>query len=165
MLAGHIIGQAAAIFEHRYATLIQDYGPEARGGAARADVVVSDERILYPYIEKPTVLIAMSQPAYDKYQQQTHRQTIIIVDEDLVKPVAVNDGKLLTAPTKRIAESLGRVAVANSGMLGFFAASTDVVSAEAIKKAIQATVPKHTIDLNIKAFELGYSHGVKQQSI
>lgn len=164
ILAGHIIGEAAAIFEHRYATFIQDYGPEARGGAARADVVVSDERILYPYIETPTVLVAMSQPAYDKYYHQTNHHTLVIIDEDLVRPVVTNSQKLLTAPTKRIAEELGRIAVANSVMLGFFTAATDIVSSEAIKKAIQVSVPKHTIELNIKAFELGYSHAIKQKN-
>jgi 2-oxoglutarate ferredoxin oxidoreductase subunit gamma len=165
ILAGHIIGQAAVIYEHRYATFIQDYGPEARGGATRADVVVSDERILYPYIETPTVLIAMSQPAYDKYQPQNHRQTLVIIDEDLVKAVPTDTQKLLRVPTKRIAEELGRIAVANSVMLGFFSAATSIVSTEALKKAIQASVPKQTVDLNIKAYELGYRYALDQKSI
>ena len=85
ILAGNIIGQATSIFENKHAVLIQDYGPEARGGACRADVVVSDERVLYPYIIAPSVLVAMSQEAYDKYHDENRRDALVIIEEDLVK--------------------------------------------------------------------------------
>ena len=162
ILAGHIIGQAAAIFEDKNAVLIQDYGPEARGGACRADVVVSDDPVLYPYIIAPSVLVAMSQEAYNKYHDENRRDALVIIDEDLVKAKKPRDGELLTIPAVRMAEELGRVTVANVVMLGFFAAVTDVVSLDAIKKAMLASVPKDTEELNLKAVERGYAYGLEK---
>ncbi len=162
ILAGHIIGQAAAIFEHKNAVLIQDYGPEARGGACRADVVVSEERVLYPYIIAPSVLIAMSQAAYNKYHTDNRQDALVIIDEDLVRAKKTKDGELLAIPAVRIAEELGRATVANTVMLGFFAAVTDIVSLDAIKKAILASVPKGTEELNMKALERGHAYGLEK---
>lgn len=160
ILAGYIIGQAASIFEHKNVTYIRDYGPEARGGACRADVVVSDERVFYPYINAPSVLVAMSQEAYDKYYPKNREDTLVIIDEDLVKPVALRGDRLLAVPARRIAEEMGKVAVANVVMLGFVTAATDIVSAEAVKKSILDSVPKGTIELNTKAFEQGHAYGL-----
>jgi len=117
ILAGHIIGQAAAIFEGKNVVLTQDYGPEARGGACRADVVVSDERMLYPYINAPSVLVAMSQEAYNRYYTENLQDAVVIIDEDLVKPRETNRGGLLAVPARRIAEEMGRVTVANAVLL------------------------------------------------
>ncbi len=158
IFAGYVIGRAASIFEHKNSVLIQDYGPEARGGACRADVVISDERILYPYIDAPSILIVMSQEAFDRYNPLNHRDTLIISDEDLVTPRGIRGKRLITMPARRIAEELGRVAVANTVMLGFFTAVTDAVSIEAMKKSILASVPKNTQELNLKAFERGYAY-------
>ena len=156
--AGYIIGQAAAIFDHKNATFTQDYGPEARGGACRADVVVSAGRLLYPYMEAPSVLVAMSQAAYDRYSAETRPDTLVIIDADMVKPRETGQ-RLLSVPARRIADELGRAAVTNVVMLGFLAAVTDAVSAEAMKEAVLASVPKNTRELNLQAFERGYEHG------
>jgi len=161
ILAGHIIGQAAALYEHKFATFIQDYGPEARGGACRADVVVSDERVLYPYIEAPMVLVAMSQAAYDKYSPRNREDTLVVIDQDLVTPKKVRSNRLLTIPARRIAEELGRVMVANTVMLGFLTAVTSVVSIDAMSKSILASVPKNTEELNLDALEQGYTYAQK----
>lgn len=161
ILAGYIVGQAASVFEHKYATFIGDYGPEARGGACRADVVISDGREAYPYISAPLILVAMSQQAYDKYHPQNHGETLVIIDADLVKPVP-SSHRLLHIPARRIAEELGRVAVANAVMLGFISAVTDIVSADSMKKSLLASVPKGTEELNMKAFERGYAYGVEK---
>jgi len=162
ILAGHITAQAACIFEHRNATLIQDYGPAARGGACRTDVVISDERVLYPYINAPSVLVAMSQQAYDKYYPGNREDTLVIVDEDLVKPEAMRGKRLLAIPARQIAEELGRIDVANTVMLGFFTAVTDIVSVKAMKDSILASVPKNTEELNTEAFERGYAYGLEK---
>lgn len=156
ILAGFIIGQAATVYEHRQAVFIQDYGPEARGGTCRADVVIADEPILYPYIETPGVLVAMSQEAFLKYIPQTHKDTLVIIDEDLVKPEAEDTGKLIPMPARRIALQLGRLAVANVVMLGFFTAITKALSPDAMKESILASVPKNTGKLNLSAFEEGF---------
>ena len=160
ILAGHITAQAACIFEPRNATLIQDYGPAARGGACRADIVISDERVLYPYINAPSVLVAMSQQAYDKYCPKNREDTLVIIDNDLVKPEMTRGKGLLTIPARRIAEEMGRVTVANAVMLGFVTAVADIVSVEAMRKSISVSVPKGTTELNMRAFERGYAYGL-----
>lgn len=165
ILAGYITGQAASIFEHKNAVFIQDYGPEARGGASRADVVISDEPILYPYIHAPSVLVAMSQQAYDKYHPRNREDTLVIIDQDLVKPKAMRGKKLLRVPARRIAEEVGRITVANSVMLGFFTAVTHIVSVEAMRKSILASVPQSTGELNLKAFERGYAYGLENLDV
>ena len=161
ILAGYIIGQATSVFEEKNAVFIQDYGPEARGGACRADVVICDEAVLYPYIEAPSVLVAMSQEAYDKYFPKKREDTLVIIDEDLVIPKKTNGNRLLVIPARRIAEKLGRVAVANVVMLGFLTAATGIISMDAMKKSILISVPKNTEELNLNAFEQGYAYAQK----
>jgi len=157
ILAGYIIGQAAAVHEGKNAVFIQDYGPEARGGACKADVVISDEAVLYPYIEAPSILVTMSQEAYEKYFPSKREDTLVILDQDLVIPGETGDTRLLAMPARRIAEELGRVQVANVAMLGFFTAATDVISVESMRKSILSSVPKGTEELNMSAFEQGYA--------
>lgn len=157
--AGYIVGQAASIFEHKSAVFMQDYGPEARGGAVRADVIISDAPVLYPYIDTPSILVAMSQQAYDKYCPQNPQNTLVIIDQDLVKPGETRGKRFLAVPSSRIAEELGRVMVANVVMLGFLTAATNIMSPEAMKKSILTSVPKGTEELNTKAFERGYTYG------
>jgi 2-oxoglutarate ferredoxin oxidoreductase subunit gamma len=164
ILAGYIIGQAATVHEGINAVLTQDYGPEARGGACRADVIISDELVHYPYVEHPSVLVAMSQAGYDKYHGGIDQDTLVIVDEDLVTPDKTVGGRLLTVPAWRMAEELGRVAVANVVMLGFFAGATGLVSADAMKKSILASVPRGTEELNTNAFERGLAYAQEAQA-
>ena len=162
ILAGYIVGQAASIYEGKNAVFIQDYGPEARGGACRADVVISDAPVRYPYIDKPSTLVAMSQQAYDKYFPKRSQDTLVIIEEELVKPGEIEGNRLLAVPPRRIASELGRVAVANVVMLGLLTAATNIVSAEAMKKSILSSVPKNTEELNLKAFEQGYAYGLEK---
>ena len=157
ILAGFIIGQAATVYEHQNAVFIQDYGPEARGGACRADVIISDKPVLYPYIDKPGILVAMSQEAYDKYIPRVLKGTLVIIDEDLVVPDRDSTISPVPMPARRIAQELGRLAVANVAMLGFFTAVTQALTVEAMKESILSSVPKNTGELNMNAFEEGYA--------
>lgn len=162
VLAGQILGQAASLYEKgKSATFTQSYGPEARGGSCSAEVVISNESVGYPYVINPQVLVIMSQEAYNKYTKGVRPDTLIIVDEDLVKPNPTNSPKLLSIPATRLAREMGRVVVANIVMLGFVAAVSDVVSAKALKESILATVPEGTGEFNIKAFTVGYEYGQK----
>lgn len=165
VLAGFIIGKAA-VFHKDNATFTRDYGPEARGGSCRADVIVSDEVISYPFVEKPEVVVAMSQEAYTKYAAGVDKGTLVIIDEGLVKPnQPAADGsecRLLAVPATRIAQDLGRSAVANIVMLGFLTAVSRVLPVEVMKKAVLDSVPKGTEDLNMKAFDRGYTHGLEK---
>jgi len=155
VLAGYIIGQAATVHEGLNAVFTQDYGPEARGGACRADIIISDRPVLYPYIETPTVLVAMSQAAFEKYFPGASDSTTVIIDEDLVSPPGAATGRVVRMPARRIAEELGRVAVANVAMLGYLTAVTGIVSAEAMQRSILSSVPKGTEELNTTAFKRG----------
>ncbi len=160
ILAGFIIGQAATIYEHLNAVFTQDYGPEARGGACRADVTISDAPVLYPYIDVPSILVAMSQEAFGKYIPKINANTTVIIDEDLVKPDRPMQKAPLLMPARRIAAEVGRAAVANVVMLGFLTAVTKILPPEAIKESILASVPKNTGTLNMTAFEKGFAAGM-----
>lgn len=162
VLAGNIVGKAAAIFGGKNATLTQDYGPEARGGACRAQVVISDSPISYPYIENPLVLVAMSQEAYTKYALGLHKDVLLLIDKNLVKPRKSRNNRIFSIPSTQIAQELGRTAVANIVMLGFLTAITKIISIDAMKKAVLDSVPKGTEELNEKAFEHGYAYGLEK---
>lgn len=158
--SGYIVGRAAAIFDNKEATMTQSFGPEARGSACSSQLLVSDEKILYPYITQPDILVAMSQEAYDKFEPELKAKGILIIDEDLVKISSPRDDvKFFSVPATRIAEELGNRIVANLVMLGFFTAVVaGVVSADAMKKAIPESVPKRFLELNLKAFDRGFEY-------
>ena len=161
VLAGNILGKSVALFEGKNAVFTQSYGPEARGGACSGDVVISEGAIHYPKVTRPDILIFMSEEAKNTYGKLLEAKTRVIIDQDLVR----NDGlegrcaRLFSVPATRIAEELGRKMVANIVMLGFLAAVTDVVAYDALKKAVLASVPKGTEELNTQAFEKGYQYG------
>ncbi|UCE73647.1 MAG: 2-oxoacid:acceptor oxidoreductase family protein [Methanomassiliicoccales archaeon] len=160
VLSGYILGKAASIFDKKEAVLTQSYGPEARGGACSADVVISEAKIDYPYLKDVNVLVVMSQEAYGTYTKKLGKNGILLIDEDLVDmETKSRKWKVYKIPATRFAEELGKKIVANIVMLGFFTAVTGVVSYEAMKNAILSSVPKGTEKLNESAFERGYQHG------
>lgn len=157
---GLIAGKALALYDNKYATMTQSFGPEARGSACSSQLVVSDDRVLYPYISIPEILVSMSQEAYEKYEPELKDDGILIIDKDLVKMKPAR-GKIknYAIPSTRFAEELGNRIIANLVMLGFFSAVTGIVSAEAMKKALPGLVPGRFLDLNIKAFDKGFDYG------
>jgi 2-oxoglutarate ferredoxin oxidoreductase subunit gamma len=163
VLSGYILGKAASIFDNKEAVLTQSYGPEARGGACSADVVISDVTIDYPYLKDVNILVIMSQEAYFTYTKHLGKNGILLIDENLVeideRQVKKNKWQLYKIPSTKLAEELGKKIVANIVMLGFLTAVTDVVSYKAMKSAILSSVPKGTEKLNEGAFEKGYQHG------
>ncbi len=132
----------------------------AMGSACSSQLVVSEGRVLYPYISIPEILISMSQEAYEKYEPELGEDGILIIDKDLVKMKPAR-GKIKTysVPSTRFAEELGNRITANLVMLGFFSSVTGIVSADAMKKALPGLVPGRFLDLNIKAFDKGYDYG------
>ncbi|MCX7973555.1 MAG: 2-oxoacid:acceptor oxidoreductase family protein [Candidatus Aminicenantes bacterium] len=159
---GLILGKALSLYDNKFATMTQSFGPEARGSACSSQVVVAEERVLYPYVTKPEVLVAMSQEAYDKYEPELREGGILIIDSDLVrlKP-SKRKIKIYSIPSTRFAEEIGNRIYANLVMLGFFTAITKIVTPEAIKKALPGLVPSRYIDINIKAFDKGYNYGLE----
>lgn len=157
---GLITGKALSLYDNKHATMTQSFGPEARGSACSSQVVVSEDRVLYPYITMPEILVSMSQEAYEKYEPDLHEDGILIIDSDLVKPKPVRGKtRMYAIPSTRFAEELGNRIIANLVMLGFFTAVTKIASPEAMKKALPGLVPGRFLDLNIKAFDKGYDYG------
>lgn len=163
ILCGMIIGKAASIFDGKHATLIQAFGPEARGSAASAQVTLADEPIGYPYVRKPDVLVVMSPDAYSTFVPTLKEGGLLLYESELVTPNnhLPAGAKALGVPATRLAEELGRRLVMNIVMVGFFTATTQLVSYEAARKAVLDSVPKGTEELNLKAFEAGYAYGRK----
>ncbi len=162
--SGEIIGKAAVLYDRRYATFTQTYGPESRGGEAAAQVAIANDPIelSYPHVIDPSVLVVMSQGAYNKYVPEFRRDGLLLVDDSLVELDAKVEGlRVLGIPATRIAEEMGRRIVANVVMLGFLSAVTDVVSPEALRKAVLDSVPKGTEELNARAFDAGLEYGRK----
>ncbi len=160
ILAGYILGKAAALYDHKHATMTQNYGPESRGGACSAQVIVSDAPVSYPHLTRPRVLAAMSQEAYTKYVGELADGGLLVIDQDMVRPNGDTQRvRLYGIPATRIAEEMGRKMIANIVMLGCLAALDNSVSFEALKEAVRDSVPKGTEDLNIRAFERGYEYG------
>jgi 2-oxoglutarate ferredoxin oxidoreductase subunit gamma len=163
ILTGLIIGKAAAIYGDRHSTMTQAFGPEARGSSCSSQVIVSDEKILYPYVTAPDVLVVMSQDAAARFVPEMRQtpQSLLLYEKDLVKL----DGIQFTStahgiPATRIAEELGRTIVLNIVMIGFFAAISRVLTADAVRAAVKDSVPRGTESLNLGAFDRGYSYGV-----
>lgn len=160
VLAGIILGEAVSLYEERYAVQSQSYGPEARGGASRAEVVISDQEIDYLEVADPDLLLILSQQAYNKFAGRLKEDAVLIIDSDLVKMAAPPVTKVYGLPLTRIArEQAGRQIVANIVALGALAALTGIVSKEALEKAVAARAPKGTEELNLKALGLGYQAG------
>lgn len=157
---GLITGKALSLYDNKYATMTQSFGPEARGSACSSQLVVSEDRVLYPYIEAPEILISMSQEAYEKYEPELKDGGVLLIDKDLVKSKPARGSvKVYAIPSTRFAEGLGNRITANLVMLGFFTAITEVVTPQAMKQAIPGFVPPRFLELNNRAFDKGYDYG------
>lgn len=157
ILAGYILGKAAALYDGKNAIFTQSYGPEARGGACAAEVIISDEPIDYPMVSRPELLMLMSQEAFTKYGSAAAEGAQLIVDTDLVESASRKDW-LRHIPATRLAEELGNKMVANVIMLGFFCAITGVVSREALEESVRTTVRPALVELNLSALQTGFNH-------
>jgi len=140
----------------------QSYGPSARGGHSKCDVKISDHQMLYPFVEIPDDLVIMSQQAYIKYIEDRKPETRIIIDPDLVldRP----EGDVYEIAATKAAETLGTRIVANIVMLGAFREISDIVSRDALEKAVFESVPPATHELNRKALSLGAELGREAQA-
>jgi 2-oxoglutarate ferredoxin oxidoreductase subunit gamma len=162
ILSAIIIGKSASIYQGAYATMTQNFGPEARGGACSAQLLLSDRPILYPYITHPDVLVVMSQEAYTRFVPELKEGGTLIVEQDLVRVTDLpRETKVYSCPATRLAEELGKRMVLNSVMVGFFAAVTQLLEPDAVRKAVTDSVPATFRDLNLKAFEKGYEYGTR----
>jgi 2-oxoglutarate ferredoxin oxidoreductase subunit gamma len=162
IMAGMIVGRACSLYDHGEACLSQSFGPEARGSACSAQVVLSDEQILYPYVTRADILVAMSQEAFEKFKASVDTDATILIEEEFVNPGDLPDGiKVHAIPSTRFAEEIGRRLVSNIVMVGFFTAVTKLITNEAARRAVKDLVPRGTEDLNLIAYDRGYEYGLK----
>jgi 2-oxoglutarate ferredoxin oxidoreductase subunit gamma len=154
------MGKAAAIFDNKFSTLIQSFGPEARGSSCSAQLLISENQILYPYLVQPEIAIILSKDAYDRFGGELKSGGIMLIEKDLVQAENPPKGvKIYAIPATRLAEEMGRKIVMNIITVGFFAATTGVTSYEATRKAVESSVPPGTEEINLRAFEMGYNYG------
>jgi 2-oxoglutarate ferredoxin oxidoreductase subunit gamma len=162
MLAANIIGKAAAIYGGGYATMTQNYGPEARGGASSGQLVLSGEPILYPYTTNPDVLVVLSQEAYTRFAPEMNPNGLLLVEQDLVRLDDIpGETAVYSIPATRMAEELGKKIVMNIIVVGFFAAITQLLPKEAYLQAVSDSVPAAHRELNLRAFEKGYEYALR----
>ena len=159
VLAGVILAEAAGIYDGKFVCQTQSYGPEARGGACKAEVVISDAEIDYPKAIRPDVILALNQKSLDAYLGDLKAEGVLLVDADLVQEVPETGA--LSIPFTRLAREAGRELVANIVALGALAAITGAVSPEALKAAVLARVPAGSRELNERALEAGLAAGAK----
>lgn len=155
--AGIIMAKAASIYEGKQAVQSQSYGPEARGGSSKSEVIISDGPIDYPKATTVDALLAMTQEACDKYTHDLKDGGILLVDSDLVTKLPKGNFKIVSFPIINTAKAdVGREIVANIVALGAMVALTGQVSRENAEKAVLSSVPEAFIELNRKAFSIGY---------
>ena len=156
VLAGKILAEAAAIYDNLNATQSQSYGPEARGGASRSEVIISDEDIDYPKAVHIDLLLALTQESCDRYFHDLKDDGILIADQSTVAKLPEGSFQSYLLPIIDTArDHVGRVLVANIVALGIIAGISKIVSEKALVNAIEARVPKGTEDMNRKAFMAG----------
>lgn len=153
ILAGVILAEAAGIYDGKFVCQTQSYGPAARGGACKAEVVISDEEIDYPKAIQPDVLLAMNQKSLDTYLSDLKPDALVLVDATLVTEVP--NHQAVAIPFTRIARELGKEMVANIVALGALATLTSAISLKSLKTAVLARVPPGTAELNKKALAAG----------
>ena len=156
VLSGILLGTAATLFEGKQAVQTQSYSSELRGGSARAEVIISDERVSDPEVRKPDVLILMAEDAVPRYLRKVRPGGLVAVDSDLVKSLESGNYEILQVPATSIAEKeMGNIVVANLIILGALIKKTELLSVGSMEKAIEMSVPKKATALNLKAFRRG----------
>ena len=158
--AGIILAEAASIYDGKKAVQSQAYGPESRGGASRAEVIISDEDIDYPKATSIDAMLALTQEAYTKFHKDVKSGGIILIDSDEVKDIPRGDFKVYAFPIiSTAANVLGKVITANIISLGLITELTKIVSHDAIEKAVLSRVPAAFLELNKKALHTGFEKG------
>lgn len=161
ILAGIILAEAA-ILDGQNVVQTQSYGPAARGGASKAEVVISQEEIDYPKVEQPDVFLGLNQESVLKYMAGCKENALAIVDAGLVKHIPPSRAQVVPLPiTETARKQIGRELVANVVALGALTAMSNMVTRDSVIKALLRRVPKGTEDLNRKALDFGYLLGTQ----
>ena len=155
VLAGVILGYAAAVYGGLEVVQSQSYGSEARGTAAKSEVIVSDQPINYPKVRESDYFIVMSQKALELYIAGAKKNSILIVDPDLVDTKGLKGYEIVKVPAMKIADELGLRLVSNMVMLGAFVKKSGLLSLETLEKAVAAMISAKALEIDIKAIQAG----------
>jgi len=154
-LAGQILGKAA-VYDGKYVVQTQSYGAEARGSAAKSEVIISDEPIKFPMIRRCDILVAMSQAAMNRHLNDLKDDGVLLVDKDMIKEIPKVNAEILRVPATSSAEAkFKRRIYANAVMLGALTKATGIVSQKAMENAIKDSIPEDMLGKNLQGFELG----------
>ncbi|MHA1864737.1 MAG: 2-oxoacid:acceptor oxidoreductase family protein [Candidatus Thorarchaeota archaeon] len=156
-----VAGETASLYDKKYVVQTQSYGPEARGGASKSEIVISDDEIDFPKVQAPDVFVVLSRAAYLEYVNGLKDDGILIIDEDLVKIESdiPDTMKVYKIPATRIADKeVGSKQATNVVMLGAFAVITKALSIEGLKARIEEKWPRF-VKTNMLALELGMKAG------
>ena len=155
VLAGKILGRAA-VYQGKRVVQTQSYGAEARGSAAKSEVIIADERIGFPIVRKCDILVVMSQNALEKYLKDLKEDGTLLVDESMVKEVPTIKARVFKIPATKMAETKLKLRIcANVIMLGALIKATGIISQKAVEKAITQSVPNEAQKVNIQGFRIG----------
>ena len=154
--AAIILAEAAVLHEGLNAVQSQSYGPEARGGASRSDVIIADTDIRFPKVIQPNVLVCLTQEAYNEFSGLIRPGGLLLTDSHYVKEKRKTDARQVELPMhKRVMEKIGRPIVLNMCMLGTLIGLTQLVKVDSIVKVLESRLPAGFFDLNKKALDLG----------
>jgi 2-oxoglutarate ferredoxin oxidoreductase subunit gamma len=160
--AAIILAEAAVIHEHLIAVQSQSYGPEARGGATRTDVIISDSEIHFPKVIQPNVLVCLTQEAYNKFSPVIRPGGMLLTDSRYVKLQSKVDARQIQLPMYRsVMESIGKPIVFNICMLGAVIGLTRLVKPDSMMKILETRIPPNFLEINRKALDLGIELGMK----
>ena len=155
-----ILAEAAVIYENLNAVQSQSYGPEARGGATRSDVIISESNIDYPKVIQPNVLVCLTQEAYNKFYQIIRPGGLLLTDTRYVETYKKVDAQQKELPMfQSVMDKIGKPIVFNICMLGAVLALTDLLSPESIMKVLENRIPADFLEINREALDLGLALG------
>jgi len=158
--AAIIIAEAAVLYDNLIAVQSQSYGPEARGGATKSDVIIADSEIYFPKVIQPNVLVCLTQEAYNKYSGLVRPGGLLITDTKYVKTQRKVDARQIELPMhETIMAEIKKSIVLNICMLGAVIALTQIVKIESIEKVLEDRIAKNFLDINKKALNIGLSLG------
>ncbi|MBD3405450.1 MAG: 2-oxoacid:ferredoxin oxidoreductase subunit gamma [Candidatus Lokiarchaeota archaeon] len=155
VLAGVVLGNAAVTHGGLDAVQTQSYGSEARGTAAKSEVIISTDKIRYPKVRKSDYFIAMSQKALDMYLKDAKKGSVVIIDPDLVDDGGLVDFEVIKIPAMQTADNLGLRLVSNMVMLGALVKKSKVMTMDALEKSLGDMFKGKALEIDIKAIHAG----------
>ncbi len=163
IMAGILLAEASGVFEAKNVVQTQSYGPEARGGASRSEVVISDHSIRYPRAYDPDILLCLSQASFDRFAPEMKADGLIFADDFYVRQhlnVGIKCKNLIMMPFLETARDvIGREVVTNVVALGALAASVKIVKLESLKKAVESRMRRAFHEINGRALDAGFKLG------